>query len=151
MSALVVENSQASRIFAFLSAVDQEFCPPLSVRVNLEKYSEKLADAAANYFIVSAGTDIGHVAFYCNDYHSRTAFISSIAVRSGYRGDGAADLLLKKVFEVCVNKQMAVLRLQVDSRNSKAVGFYSKHGFHIVADGIMERSVSNLSISGMGT
>lgn len=136
-----VESSDRTRIFNFLASVDEEFHPPLSCRVNLEGYSEKLATHAINFFLCDNGRDIGHVAFYCNNSECNSAFISSIAVIPEFHGSGAASHLLQMVLHRCRERGIGVLRLEVDAENAKAICFYRKHGFRASSNNVMTRRI----------
>ncbi|MEA3259790.1 MAG: GNAT family N-acetyltransferase [Pseudomonadota bacterium] len=137
----LVEGSDSARIFQFFEIVDKEFSPPLSERVNLTVYANKLAAEAVNLFVVEGNRDIAHAAFYCNDIKFNVAYISSIAVLPNFHGSGVAGNLLDEIFERCLSKGMALLRLEVDVENLRAVKFYEKYGFQIVSDNVMQREI----------
>ena len=63
-----------NRIYQFLNEVDAIMLPPLSERVCISDYAEKLACLAETLFIVQDGCDIASCSVYCN---SETAFIST--------------------------------------------------------------------------
>lgn len=139
MNFRLVESSEKERILNFFKIIDEEFIPPLSVRVKLDEYSNKLASSAVNYFLVSDGSDVAHAAFYCNDSKTNIAFISSIGVVSEFQGSGIAGHLLQKIIETCVVKRMEILRLEVDCGNLKAVKFYERHGFDFISENFMQK------------
>lgn len=139
MTKPIIEKSCSEfRILEFLSSVDREFVPFLSEKVNLSQYAHKLSEQARNVFLVVDGYDVGHAAYYSNDLQSRTAFLTSICVRPGFRGSGLAEVLLGRVLLGAMNDGMKKLLLEVDKRNQAAVRFYRKHGFTDCGNSQME-------------
>lgn len=105
------------------------FTPPLYESVvNLDSYSEKLAENSMNIVLSEEGKNIGFICFYANDFVSRKAFVSLICVKEEFQKRGYATLLLKKMFEYCKNKMNSV-ELEVYFQNEGAIEFYEKNGF----------------------
>jgi GNAT superfamily N-acetyltransferase len=130
MSNLSIEECHSEiRILKFLLAVDLEFIPPLNQKVNVPIYARKLVESATNIFITADEVDVGHAAYYSNDFWTRTAFLTSISVKSEFLGRGLARDLLAEVIQGATNDGMKYLRLEVNPTNSGAVRFYSKYGF----------------------
>ncbi|NEZ03434.1 GNAT family N-acetyltransferase [Wenzhouxiangella sp. XN201] len=126
---VIVQDQSAERILRFLSALDHDFTPPLSSRVNLDEYSRKLSRYAKNLFASTGNADVGHAAFYSNDIQERFAFISSIAVTEQYRGTSLASDLLDAVILECKLDGMQSICLEVAPCNAKAISFYQSFGF----------------------
>lgn len=139
----LVQDSDKDKIFDFLTFVSGSFYPPLHSRVDLEKYSEKLAKDAINLFVTFDSQRVAHAAFYCNDFRRKIAFLSSISVRGEFQGSGVASFLVQKVIENCVKHGMQWIRLEVDQGNLKAVTFYEKHGFKFTEAGLMEKKLGS--------
>lgn len=130
MSKFIIEECNSEvRIRAFLSSVDREFTPPLSQKVSVRDYSRKLATTASNIFLSSDGYDVGHAAYYSNDYEGKIAFLTSICVVPDVRGSGLAGTLLKEVVQGATQDGMKWLKLEVNPKNDGAVRFYNKYGF----------------------
>jgi ribosomal-protein-alanine N-acetyltransferase len=117
-----------SRVLAFLTSVDDEFATPLSRRVNLESYSEKLAANAWHCFAVANGQDVGHVAFYV-DREQRTAFISSMAVIGAFQRQGVGAFMLDHLVMHCRSLSVKSISLEVHSAATGASEFYQCLGF----------------------
>ena len=142
-----VEVSNGARIFQFFEVVDKEFYPPLSERVNLPAYANKLALKAVNLFVVEDGRDVAHAAFYCDDQCSKIAYLSSIGVLPEFHGSGVAGNLLVKVFDRCLAEEMKLINLEVDFANLKAVKFYEKYGFRFISDKVMQKNILDYQFS----
>lgn len=142
-----VEGSESERIFQFFEIVDREFSPPLSERVNLTEYANKLAAEAVNLFMVEGDRDIAHAAFYCNDQCFKVAYLSSISVLPEFHGSGVSWNLLMKVVDKCLIEEMKLLNLEVDIKNFKAVKLYKKCGFRFISDTEMQKKLSAIDFS----
>lgn len=69
-----------------------------------------------------------------------------IAVDARYQKKGIGSRALQFMLNECRARQMATIRLEVDTMNDNAKGFYQMHGFSIVEEAsdvsvIMEREV----------
>lgn len=116
------------RVLAFLAGVDDEFATPLSHRVNLESYSEKLAANAWHCFAVANDQDVGHLAFYVDD-EKRTAFVSSVAVNAAFQRQGVGAAMLDSVVKRCRTSSIKRISLEVSSTATGASEFYQCLGF----------------------
>ena len=98
-----------------------------------EKYIADMAEKFSRYaeFLVMTENDdvIAFSAFYCNDTVSGKAFLSMIAVSSGGEGKGHGTVMLNEVLNVCAERGMKVLMLEVGKANVRAVDFYKRNGF----------------------
>ncbi len=96
-----------------------------------------LADKFAKYavFLVlsEAGSEVGYIAFYCNDTVRRAAFVSMIIVDSIHQGRGYGKRLLAEAIEVARASDMSSIELEVHSQNDGAIGFYNKMGFSVAS------------------
>lgn len=92
-----------------------------------------LADKFAQHaiFIVASdgNSEVGYVAFYCNDTENKNAFISMIIVGSEFQSKGYGRKLLEKSMKIAGQAGMQRIKLEVSRANSHALGFYDKFGF----------------------
>ena len=112
-----------------LTHCDSSFVPPLTDRVNIQRYAEKLIDKSVRFEAWHREQLIGLIAVYCNDPSKLTAFITSVSVLPAWQGNGIAANLLASCLEYVRQLGFAVLKLEVDSRNQAAVALYRKYGF----------------------
>lgn len=144
----VIASNDETRILAFLQANDDSFSPALSTKVNLKNYAKKLSSNAVNLFLLSENSfDAGHAAVYINN--GDTSFLSSFCLQKTEHGTGAALCLLNDVYRCCLNENSALLELEVDSSNTRAIRFYQKHGFsvfkHLSNSLLMRKSLDAIS------
>lgn len=130
-----------------LQRYDDSATRKLTDRVeSLEVFAEKLFRYAENYVMVQHNTELGFISFYANDMVNRRAYLTVIAVDARYQKKGIGSLALQFMLDECRARQMATIRLEVDTMNDNAIGFYQMHGFSIVEEAsdvsvIMEREV----------
>ena len=108
---------------------DADFIPPLSNRVDINNYAQKLASKATKFEAWSGGRLVGLVAAYCNDQENRLAYITSVSVLKEWMGQGIAANLLKQCITHAKDAGMQQISLEVASNNQPAMGLYEKNGF----------------------
>lgn len=112
-----------------LKCCDAGFMPPLSARVDIEAYAQKLSDKSMRFEAWYAGVLIGLVAAYCNDPTKRAAFVTSVSVIPVWQGQGVAGRLLACCLAHVDRERYAVIELEVDKHSQAAVALYKKYGF----------------------
>lgn len=112
-----------------LKHCDAGFMPPLSARVDIDAYAQKLSDKAMRFEAWYAGALVGLVAAYCNDPTKRAAFVTSVSVIPVWKGQGIAARLLAWCLTHVGREGYAVIELEVDKHNQAAVALYQKYGF----------------------
>ena len=118
-----------NRIVSFLKNVDLSFYEPLSERIIIEDYAQKLSQRAVNIFITDSLIDIAHAAFYISEREFKI-FLSSIAVIDDYKNRGVGSFLLSSVENYAIKNQFSKIELEVDSRSNKLKEFYKKNGYN---------------------
>jgi len=85
---------------------------------------------AAYYVALIAGKVAGYAGLWhvVNEGH-----ITNIAVRPAYRKKGIGGMLLEKLIELALQKEMIGITLEVRASNLEALALYAKNGF--VAEG----------------
>lgn len=132
MSAAVVfllNKASEAEIVEHLLACDADFVPPLSGRVEIGAYAQKIASKATRFEAWSGGTLVGLVAAYCNDQEKRIAYITSVSVLRAWTGKGIAALLTGRCIEHAKASGMRQIELEVSGDNAPAIKLYKKSGF----------------------
>lgn len=122
-------RSTASEIAAHLAAADSAFHPPLSHRINLTEYAEKLARHAQRTEAWDGKVLIGLVAVYCNDPSRATAFVSSVSVLDRYGRRGIARHLMQQAIAQAQDLGFGSLALEVNNTAVAALSLYQSLGF----------------------
>lgn len=124
-----MNRASAAQISDHLLRCDAYFLPPLSRRVALRDYAQKLALNATRFEAWSSDTLVGIVAVYCNDHETKAAFITNVSVLHEWTGKGIATQLTDQCIAYVAAAGMDVISLEVASENGPAIKLYEKCGF----------------------
>jgi ribosomal protein S18 acetylase RimI-like enzyme len=115
-----------------LRRCDDGYVPPLSERVAIDEYAQKLVDRATR-FEAWQGDLVGLVAAYLPGEDGDAVFITNVSVVREVRGHGVATALLGQCADLARLHSIARIRLEVDHRNDPAIGLYQASGFQSIA------------------
>ncbi len=124
-----VNRATAAEIEQHLLSCDTDFVPPLSDRVAIAAYAQKLADNAIRFEAWDKGVVVGLVAAYCNDALRRAAFVTSVSVMRDWQGKGVARHLVQSCIEQAKKLGFARIELEVNRDNVPAILMYENLGF----------------------
>jgi len=125
----LLNKASEAEIADHLSRCDTDFVPPLSERVEIRDYAQKIASNATRFEAWSGGKLVGLVAVYCNDREKGIAYITSVSLLREWTGRGIATSLLKRCIEHVKVLRMRQISLEVASDNTPAIKLYEKSGF----------------------
>lgn len=127
-----LNTATSTVIAAHLTTCDQGFVPPLSTRVVIGIYADKIARAACRFEAWSDGQLIGLVAAYLDDQRSDpVAFVTTVSVVEEWQGKGIASTLLGQCTDLARRMGYARVTLEVDGRNTSAIRLYARKGFTV--------------------
>lgn len=133
MNQLIVsyqKNSASLKHILFhLEECDHQFVPPLSNKINLELYSNKIKAHAETFEAWSDNRLVGFIAVYCNNVQDKIAYITNVSVVSDFSRMKIADTLLGMVEARIKELKINTIELEVDVNNLKALNLYDKHKF----------------------
>ena len=139
--------ASAVQIAEHLLRCDADFVPPLSSRVKLADYTNKIASKATRFEAWTGSTLVGLLAAYCDDLEKGAAYITSVSVLREWTGQGIADQLMALCVQHAKVSGMRQIGLEVASDNTPAIMLYKKCGF--VVNNASVRIVSmNLNLDG---
>lgn len=124
-----LNNASGSKVAEHLLRCDEYFLPPLSERVEITAYAQKLVSKAARFEAWSGDTMVGLVAIYCNDMETRIAHITSVSVLHEWMNKGIAARLMEQCIAYAQAYGVHTIKLEVASDNAPAICLYAKHGF----------------------
>lgn len=126
---LMNKNLDYIKLLNFLEEVDKDFPIPLSKKVNLSQYAQKVLDEG----IVLAALDnfeiIGVLTGYINDKKNKTGFISLLGVSKNRKSEGVGSELLQVMINYASYNGMEKIFLNTHIENKGAIFFYEKRGF----------------------
>lgn len=110
-------------------------CNTIIADVYMQAHIAKLCTLAT--MIVANINDKKHIglcACYMNNYETRTAYITHIAISPQYRGCGYGKQLLEKTIALAIEKGFLYLNLEVVKTNIPALTLYQSYHFTIIED-----------------
>jgi ribosomal protein S18 acetylase RimI-like enzyme len=111
-----------------------DFIPPLSSRVDIISYVDRLIARSVFFEAWDGSKLVGMVNAYLNDMNSQTGFITNVSILKTYTRMGIASTLLEKCFEYALKCGYKRIKLEVAQENNPAIELYSKMGFKIIAE-----------------
>lgn len=122
-------TASAAEIAAHLRGCDACFVPPLSERVAIDDYAQKLTAHAERVELWADGVLVGLAAFYGNQ--PPDAFLSNISVLPAWQKRGLARQMLTECVARARGLNLATMRLEVSSQHEAALTLYHAQGFTI--------------------
>jgi len=129
----VLNRASKTEIAEHLRDCDDDFVPPLSSRVEIEEYAEKIQCKATRFEAWVDDNLIGLIAAYFNDKEKQCAFITSVSVFREWTGKGIGSELLQQCLGYAKTSSMKQLSLDVAVNNLPAIRLYKKNGFIVNA------------------
>ena len=124
-----LNKAGTAQIGEHLLRCDTDFIPPLSGRVEINDYAQKIANKATRFEAWSEDTLVGLVAAYCYELEKHIAFITNVSVLKEWSGKGIAGDLLKWCVEHVKAMGMRQVNLKVAIDNTLAIRLYEQNGF----------------------
>lgn len=129
-----VETASREEIGQHLRACDGNFADPLSSRVDLDAYADKLAENAVCFEAWDGDLLVGMINAYLNDMSNGTGFITNVSVLREYMGRGVASSLLDTCLGYAASLGFSRMQLDVSPNDQPAIKLYSRAGFRAVKE-----------------
>lgn len=134
--------TNAASIFNHFVECDSIFTPPLSTRVKLFEYAQKLATKSDRFEIWQEDRLVGLAAAYIrNSKSDNYGFISNLSVCKDLQGRGLGRVLIQKCIALATDHKLHFLKLEVSLQDKKARTFYEKNGFFLCKEKTHEYSL----------
>lgn len=117
------------KVERFLRAVDKTFPVPLSERQDLTDFAKKLIEKATICTKTADGEIVSLVAGYTENTTENMGYISVVATKEEYRGQGLAKELLREFIDVAEAKGLSAVHLYAVPENTAAINMYENLGF----------------------
>ena len=140
-------TNQASleQIIHHLKECDLSFRVPLSERLFIADYGEKLFNFSVRFEVWDEEELSGLIAAYCNDRATNVAYISHVGISNRYRNKGLGASLLKYSIESIKSLAFKTIKLEVDAQNTIALKIYAQAGFTV--DKTNDENKDNISLT----
>ncbi len=107
-----------------------EVCfPHLKEKVDITEFAVKLSKYAENYIMLDGENPIGITCFYANDSINFCGYITLIGIMPDTQKGGFGKQLMQFTLSKMQENGMKTVKLEVDSDNINAQGFYYHFGF----------------------
>ena len=128
-----IVRPDVDEIFLFLKDADQEYDSPLSNKLSLNDYAEKLH----RYALTITCREETRIVAMLNCYVNRppTAYISNICVTRAYQKKGIFRKMFSILCQECRRIGITEITLEVNHSNIKARCAYEKAGFELIEEG----------------
>lgn len=122
--------------YQYVCTYDEDFYEPLSSRVNLMAFAEKVSNLSTTFVVVTKNDIAGVVASYFYDVEGRKGFITLVHTKRNYRGKHFARYLIESVKNYASSKGFLYIDLSVYKDNIAAFRLYHSVGFEVFKDEI---------------
>lgn len=122
-------NLTKTKLVELLEVFGDLLPDPLSERVDISSYADKLQRNAEICLAYHRGVIVGFLTMYANDYETGMAHIPIIAVLDDFQGKGIGKVLISRSVALARQKKMQELWLTVDRNNHMAQHVYSELRF----------------------
>ncbi|WP_178088729.1 GNAT family N-acetyltransferase [Plesiomonas shigelloides] len=123
-----------SLIYQLLIKVDSDFNPPLSLSLDLDEYSKKIASKAILFTCFNDKSIIALCAIYATDKKYSQAYLTLLAVDPAFRGVGLAKKLMSEMEAYVLDAGFKYVKLEVYKTNISALSMYRRLGYEIVEE-----------------
>lgn len=113
--------------FLLLMKKADKLFTPISVRIDLKAYSEKLY-AYASFVVCCEGKDVKGFTAYYKNVDAKQLYVTLICVDKQLQGQGLGSKMLE-ILESLKDEGFEAIALEVVKTNQTAYHFYKKHGF----------------------
>jgi ribosomal protein S18 acetylase RimI-like enzyme len=130
MKITIYNSNDRDVIFELIKELDNSFTPPLSQRVDLELFFEKISKNALGIIAWNNTEEPIETLFvYCNDKEKNYAYIPYLAVNKTYQGKGIGKALLGYMENEL--KKRNIISVGLHSNNPIAIHLYKKSSYVI--------------------
>src|SRR5690606_10547988 len=105
-------------IHNYLLTRSGDFTPPLSDKLDIFEFSQKMHKNANIYTAIENNKVIGLAGCYANDFTTLQAYITNFSIHPNYYGSGLAEKLIAYCQEDLKQKGFKSLKLEVNNKNS---------------------------------
>ncbi|MGE5411069.1 MAG: GNAT family N-acetyltransferase [Clostridiales bacterium] len=142
-----IKKATVIDIFSNLEACDKDFFPPLSERVSLMEYSNKLYENSVTFEAWNDKKLIGMVAAYFNNVVDSVGYISNVCVENKFKGNHVASNLMMKCLHYAAENHFKNIVLEVNANNNTAISLYEKFNFRTIdiGNGNIKMQLENIT------
>ncbi len=131
---IIIGHAKKDYIQNYLSQHDNDFYEPLSSRVDIELYSQKLSELSMTFMLFLNDDMAGLICSYFYDVESQKGFITLVHTKREYRGRHLSVKLLEAVKDYAAGHGFKSIGLFVSRQQASAFNLYLHHGFEVLSE-----------------
>jgi len=129
---ILIRQLSSNEILLFLQKVDSQFVPfPLSMKVDLKGYSEKLSNYAVHFIVEDVNQMVGMCCCYINDPQKEKAFISVTCIEPHFFGRGLGKALTHECEKYVQKQGFKFIEFEVHIENIPSINMHKAIGYYI--------------------
>ena len=121
-------------ILEYLENCDHDFYEPLSSRVTLDDFSQKLSALSTTFILLFKSAIAGVVCAYLYAPEGKKGFITLVHVKQEFRGQHLANKLLASAYRHAKERGFETIELFVSKQQVNAFQLYLRNGFTVVTE-----------------
>lgn len=127
-------HPQKEFIKDYVLQYDNDFYVPLSARVDIESFSQKLSELSTTFIVFKNGEVAGLICTYFYQPETKKGFITLVHTKHKYRGQHLSLPLLQSVKQYAKERGFERIGLFVSKQQTSAYNLYSRYGFVTVTE-----------------
>jgi len=124
-----IKKLPLSKVSHFFKENDNDYFEKLSDRVDIDEYSSKLLENAIQFTLTDNTNLIGLSPCYFNNEDEKIAYISSLTIKDGYRGNKLGSEMIEHIATYARSKHFKKILVKIHYDNAISQNFYHKNGF----------------------
>ena len=132
---VIAGHPQKAFIKDYVLKYDKDFYEPLSARVDMDAFSQKLSDMSTTFVVFKDGEVAGLICAYFYQPETKKGFITLVHTKHEYRGQKLSLPLLDAVKNYARKCHFESIDLFVSKQQVSAYNLYSRHGFITIEEG----------------
>lgn len=128
----ILKKEGKNKLILFLENMNNEFPIPLTQRVDIEEYVNKVIENGYVVVCLEEQKIIGAILFYANNKEEKQAYISLLGIDSNYRRNHIATHLLDEALKIIKDAKMQKVKVYTHKTNEGAKTLYRKNAFEEV-------------------
>lgn len=118
----------------YILKYDNDFYEPLSSRIDIDSFVEKVHTLSTTFVLVYKGEVVGLIASYFYDISSEKGFITLVHTKHKFRGQHLSIDLVETAQAYAKSINFKYIDLMVYKDNASAYNLYSKYGFKVISE-----------------
>lgn len=131
---IIAGHPRKEFIKEYIIKYDNDFYEPLSERVDMDQYGQKLSDLSTTFILYKGNEVAGLMCSYFYDPSSKVGFNTLLHTKLEYRGKHLSLYILDAVKEYARKHGFEKIAHYTNKQQTSAFQLYIRHGFTVVEE-----------------